>query len=192
MKKDLSDKEIVDLIHSDEKKMVDKAFYYLYSRDYQSIRKFINSNSGTDDCSQEVFQETLIIFFVKVQKGLYKLEGSVGGYLFSIARNLWLKELQKRRLSIFTSIDDGQDYFEEENILVSHKKLKKVLKLLGVSCKRILEDFYFLKQTIAELTEKHGLGSEAAMKNKKYRCLKGLIELVNKNKLERSDFSEND
>ncbi|OEK06685.1 RNA polymerase sigma factor [Roseivirga misakiensis] len=192
MKEVLSDIDIVDLIKSDEKKKVDKAFYNLYSRNYQPIRKFVNSNSGTDSYAEEVFQETLIIFFIKVQKGRYFLDGSIGGYLFSIARNLWLKELKKRRLSIFTSLDDKQDYFEEDDILASHKKLKKVLKLLGDSCKRILEDFYFLKTSMAELTKKYGLGSEAAMKNKKYRCLKGLIELVNKHKLERSDFSENE
>jgi len=189
LRENLSDNDIVDLINSDEKKKVDKAFYHLYGRNYASVKRYIQSNNGTQDDSEEIFQETLIVFFVKVQKNLFKLESSIGAYVFSVARNLWLKELHKRRTSILTSLDDGHDYSEEENILVSHKKLKRVLGLLGDGCQRIIEDFYFLKTSIAQLTDKYGLGSEGATKNKKYRCLKKLIELVNKNKLERSDFS---
>lgn len=192
LSENLSDSEIVDLINSDEKIRVDKAFRQLYKRNYLSINRYIQSNNGAEDDAEEVFQETLIVFFIKVQKGLFRLESSIGAYLYSIARNLWLKELQKRRSLVLASLDDKHDYSEEENILVSHKKLKKVLKLLGESCRNILEDFYFLKSPISQLTEKYGLGSAGATKNKKYRCLKNLIALVRKNKLERSDFSDDE
>ena len=40
-----------------------------------------------------------------------------------------------------------------------------------------------------ELAKIYNLGSEEAARNKKYRCLKKLITLIEKNKLDRSDFS---
>lgn len=189
MREKLSDKEIVDLINTDEKKKIDKAFYYLYRRDYPSVKRYVQSNNGAEDSSEEIFQEALTIFFVKVQKGNFKLESSIGAYLFSVSRNLWLKELQRRRSSILMSLDDKHDYSEEENILVSHRKIKKVLELLDENCRNLLVDFYFLKESVNELRIKYGLGSEGATKNKKYRCLKKLIVLVQKNKLSRTDFS---
>ncbi len=189
MREELSDKEIIDLINTDEKNQVDKAFYHLYKRDYPSVRQYVKANNGTEDSSEEIFQETLIIFFIKVQKGEFKLESSIGGYLFSVSRNLWLKELQKRRSSILISLDDEHDYSDEESILVSHKKIKQLLGLLDENCRNLLVDFYFLKESVNELKTKYGLGSEGATKNKKYRCLKKLTVLVQKNKLNRTDFS---
>jgi len=188
----MSDSEIVDLINSDDNRKVDRAFHYLYKKNYSAVKNFVRMNSGSEDSSAEIFQEALVIFFVKVQKGIFRLESSIGAYLFSVCRNLWLKELQRRRLSVLTTLNTEQDYAEEESILISQKKMRKVLQWLDEGCRQVLIDFYFLKISVAELASKYGLGSEGAAKNKKYRCLKRLIELINKRNLELSDFLGNE
>lgn len=141
------------------------------------------------DEANDLFQDALVIFYVKVRKGEYKSTSSLKTYLFGIARNLWLKELRRRRIAQKHLTVEGDIDFQEELIIQeSQVTIRKVMELINDECKRLLIDFYFEGQSMVQLTDRYGLGSEAATKNKKYRCLQKLISLVKRQKLERSDF----
>ncbi len=165
--------------------------HFLYSQYFHPVKNYVLKNSGNADEADDLFQDALVIFYVKVRKGEYHKTSSLKTYLFGIARNLWLKELRRRRTAHkHLKVEDESDFQEELIIQKSQMTIRKVMELINEECKQLLIDFYFEGKTMASLTTKYGLGSEAATKNKKYRCLQKLISLVKGQKLERSDFRD--
>ncbi|GAB5523918.1 MAG: hypothetical protein Roseis2KO_17900 [Roseivirga sp.] len=189
LSKKTSDNEIIRAVAERDQAAVNSSMKYLYKEHFHAIKSFILKNSGNLDEANDLFQDALVIFYVKVRKGEYRNTSSLKTYLFGIARNLWLKELRRRRIAQkHLSVEDDIDFQEELIIQESQVTIRKVMELINEECKRLLMDFYFEGQSMAQLTNRYGLGSEAAAKNKKYRCLQKLISLVKRQKLERSDF----
>lgn len=169
--------------------MINSSMQYLYQQHFQAIKNFVLKNSGSLAEANDLFQDALVIFYIKVRKGEYRSTSSLKTYLFGIAKNLWLKELRRRRIAQkHLQVEEDVDFQEELIIHESQITIRKVMELINEECKRLLMDFYFDGQSMAQLTTSYGLGSEAATKNKKYRCLQKLIALVKQQKLDRSDF----
>ncbi len=191
MGKKISDSEIIRAIEKQNQAFINSSMHFLYSQYFHPVKNYVLKNSGNADEADDLFQDALVIFYVKVRKGEYRKTSSLKTYLFGIARNLWLKELRRRRTAHkHLKVEDESDFQEELIIQKSQMTIRKVMELINEECKQLLIDFYFEGKTMAGLTIKYGLGSEAATKNKKYRCLQKLISLVKGQKLERSDFRD--
>ena len=50
---------------------------------------------------------------------------------------------------------------------------------LGEKCNQILTYFYYNNYSMKEILERMDYGNEQVLRNKKYKCLKTLINLVN-------------
>jgi len=190
LKKHISDKQVVDAILSQDNTAVNACMQFLYADHFPTIKHFVLKNNGTNEEANDVFQDALVIFYVKIRKGEYLSTSSLKTYLFGISKNLWLKELRKKRTEAkHMTVGDEPGFQEELIIQESQMTIRKVMEHINEECKRLLIDFYYNGQSMSELTVKYGLGSEAATKNKKYRCLQKLINLVKRQKLGKSDFS---
>lgn len=190
MSKKISDGEIVEAIESRDQRRINLVMGYLYTEHFQVVRRFIVKNSGSEAEASDIFQDALVLFYMKVRKAEFQSTSSLKTYLFGIGRNLWLKELRRRRIASRNFIENDEHEYQEELFLqTSQITIRKVMELINEECKRLLMDFYFEGQSMLQLTSKYGLGSESATKNKKYRCLQKLIGLVRQRKLERSDFN---
>lgn len=186
----VNDKEIIRAIEEQNQAVINSSMHLLYAEYFQQVKSFVLKNSGNSDEADDLFQDALVVFYVKVRKGDYRKTSSLRTYLYGIARNLWLKELRRRRIAQkHLKVEDESDFQEELIIQESQMTIRRVMELINKECKQLLIDFYFEGKAMAELTIKYGLGSEAATKNKKYRCLQKLISLVKGQKLDRSDFS---
>ena len=58
------------------------------------------------------------------------------------------------------------------------KLIQSLFEELGESCKRILLLFYFEDLSMKEICEQTEYSSEQVLRNKKYKCMKSLIERV--------------
>ena len=66
----------------------------IYISCYPIIRNMVLKNKGTTDDAKDIFQESLIVLYENVKnKPSFQLDSSVSTYLYSIARNKWLKQL---------------------------------------------------------------------------------------------------
>lgn len=191
MSKEILDKDVIEAIKVGGEDSRNQAFGWLYKRHFKAVLKYVTLNSGLEDDAADVFQDSLVIFYLKVRKGEYQYESNIGTYLFAVARNLWLKKLRKARFDLSKLQLDQSYTFDEESIIQnSQLTIREALEHVGVTCKHLLIDFYYNKKSMAELMEIHGLGSNEATRNKKYRCMQRLIAFVKKNKIKRSDFSD--
>ncbi len=156
----------------------DRILQVIYRQYYQTIVNLVMNNNGSLQEAKDIYQETLIIFYEKVKDENFELNCKLKTYLYSISRNLWLKQLQhKKRFT--NSISDSEEYLEipweeagkkEDQYQAMHTALES----LGEPCRSILKDFYMHSQSMEEITEKFGYTNADNAKNQKYKCLKRL------------------
>ena len=193
--KKYEDAELIAAIK--DKKKLDDAILFIYQQYSETISSFITNNGGSQQDADDVFQETVMAFIDTVQKGNYRMEAGIKTFLLAISKNLWYKEIKKK---------DRSDYREKvfeisrgsEEIDVSHdisdremkKELRELLDKLGESCKKILMLFYFENLSMREIVDHLHYENEQVVRNKKYKCLKELTELVKANPQVAKQISE--
>ena len=72
---------------------------------YYRIESYVVANHGSKSDAEDKFHDAIIVLFSKIEKGSFKLNKNgisnpiylIGGFLLAVTRNLWLKELRKRK-----------------------------------------------------------------------------------------------
>ncbi|KKL46832.1 hypothetical protein LCGC14_2341620 [marine sediment metagenome] len=157
---------------------------YIYKNHYPSVHHFIITNSGSSDDAKDIFQESIIVIYRKVKEQQhFLLNSSFKTFIYSIARNLWLKHLRAIKQQ-GQKIQDQQTYLElkEEPFKVGNDDLKmslyqKYFKLLPEDCQNIL------KLTARDIPQKEiaqalNFKSEGYVKKRKHNCKDKLIEMI--------------
>jgi RNA polymerase sigma factor (sigma-70 family) len=159
--------------------------WYLYKKSIASISKYVKSNSGNTQDAEDILQEALLTFWQKACDPNFRLTSLPTTYIFAIAKNLWLKALEKRKtISNPNNINTTDDFLDnlEDKIITEEKFtiIDKAYKLLGENCKEILKQYYFLKLSMQEIATKLNYANANVAKAKKHQCLSQLRELCNK------------
>lgn len=162
--------------------------HQLYNGYSGVVIAYVLNNQGSQQDGEDVFQETLIAFIDLVKSGKFRGEASLQTTFVSIARNIWLNEVKKRR-----SLDTRGKIFEttrqqEEddpvNQLVQREMSEQflaVLGRLGEGCKTLLTLVYFENLSFKEILARLHYENEQTIRNKKYKCMKELTDLVRDN-----------
>jgi RNA polymerase sigma factor (sigma-70 family) len=120
--------------------------------------------------------------FQKVREGNFKLTCTLGTYVYSVSKYLWLKELSKRK---WVEVSDESDKMEDidQDIVVINEKNERMLffyecfEKLSEDCRKVLK--YFSEgMSIAEITSTMGYKSEQHTRNRRYRCKQTLVSSV--------------
>lgn len=173
------DEIIQGILNSDE-----QIISSVYKENYQVIRQFINTNSGNDDDSADIFQETMMVIYRKAKEGKLNLFVSFGTYFYSVAKRLWYDELRKRKLKKLIpefqeiEVTEENDDFQNEILYNErHKLVWKYFERLTSDCKKIIK-LFIDDCSIAEITNIMQFNSEQHTKNRRLRCKNRLIALI--------------
>lgn len=163
----------------------ESALEYLYQKYYRMMINLVTSNSGTEYEAKDIYQEALIVLWQKAVSGNLVLTSKLSTYLYSICKNLWRKELdRKSRLSSETQ--DSTEYMEhdrDERV----KIIRDCIAQLGDTCQKVLTFYYFDGMSMNDIAERLNFSSTDTAKTKKYKCKKRLDQLV-KSMYKASDF----
>jgi RNA polymerase sigma factor (sigma-70 family) len=161
--------------------------HQLYKQYSGMVIAYIITNQGSQQDGEDVFQEALIAFINLVKSGKFRGEASLQTTFVSIARNIWLNEQRKRK-----SLDTRGKVFENArqqeadpaSLLLQREVSEQFLTLmarLGDSCKSLLTMVYYENLSNKEILERTHYESEQVIRNKKYKCMKELTELIKDN-----------
>jgi len=160
-----------------------KIINHLYSVNFRTIRHLVVSNNGNESDAQDVFQETLVVLFSKVRREELELTCSLSTYLYSIARNIWIKELSKRKRKP-ESLENDELFVNTDHSIIDIIELNERLLLyrdkfeeLSDDCKKVLRMF-LNNVPIKEITSLMGYSSDQHTKNRRFRCKKSLIQRI--------------
>lgn len=161
---------------------------YLYEELFPGIEKFVNSNSGSDNDAQDIFQEAIIIIYQKATNGKIELSSSFKAYFFGVCKNLWLKKL--------TSVGGGEvtlDESNESNELTFDSDLTEELNIdkdvlmmalyqkhfleLSEECQKLMK-LSLQKVSYKEIAKVLGLVNENYAKTRKFMCKEKLKKKI--------------
>lgn len=164
-----------------------KAIKELYKVAYPSCANMIANNSGSEEDARDLFQEAILVFIKKLQLPDFKLTAQPKTYIYAVCRNLWLKQLQKRKKTKGSiQIDDPNNLIpliqvdgieEKKEIEVKHELISEILGQANEDCKELLISFYFKKMPLKEIAKAMDYSS-GFVKVKKKRCMDALKKKV--------------
>jgi len=159
---------------------------YIYKQYYYSINYFIRKNQGDEDDANDIFQEAIIIIYRKIKENdLIFEKGSFKGYLFSVCRFLWLKQLENRRIEK-EKLNESLPYHEDlydDNLSELVKKNEKYglyqrhFGELSTDCQKLLQ-LFFEKVSLKDIATVMGYKSEKYAKKRKFKCKELLVNRI--------------
>lgn len=178
------DSELVANLRSRQR--MDETIRAIYRNHFDSLSWYVMNNSGSRQDAEDVFQEMMVNFIDLVQKDKFRGESTVKTFLFSLNRHIWLNELKRRgrALAREEKFEKGQDRVEADtgHMIADRESRQQVIKLveeLGDTCKKILLLFYYENLSMREILETMHYENEQVVRNKKYKCLKQLEQMLN-------------
>jgi len=177
------DKEILEAIQSGQN---GKVLNFLYKTSLPKISQYICANNGDEQEAKDIFQDAVISLFTTVKMGKFDTSKDIRGFLYFVARNLWINRIKRRNKQI--DILDIDDPVLEETpfaIITSAEKKEKideVLSILGSSCQQILKYVIYDNLSMKEIAERMEFANETVAKSTHYRCKQKLVDMLSKNK----------
>lgn len=183
LNRNLPDTELVANLRAG--KSIDESIKAIYRNHFESLCWYIMNNSGSRQDAEDVFQEVVLSFIDLVQKDKFRGESTVKTFLFSLNRHTWLNELKRRgrALAREEKYERGQDKTEMDagHYIADREGKAEVTRLvgeLGETCRKILLLFYYENLSMREILETLHYENEQVVRNKKYKCLKQLEQMI--------------
>lgn len=157
----------------------------IYKENFPLIKKLVLANHGDEEDARDIYQETFIVFYEKLQQADFMLTCAISTYLYSVARNLWLKRLRKLQYDGVLKLKETMDAEEVDEDVETHLVkeqflgcVEQSLEQLGDPCTTILKDFFYNKMSMEEIALKFGYTNADNAKNQKYKCFNRFKKLV--------------
>ena len=178
MKAEINEKLLLQGLARNDKKAVET----IYKENYNMVQALVINNNGSSEDAKDIFQETIIVLYEKVQSGTFELNCQIKTFVYSVSRRLWLKRLlQQNRVSLsdgneeIVSVDEDVEEHDRRNM--EFAMMEKAMSGLGEPCKSLLEAFYMQKRTMQEIAGSFGYTNAENAKDQKYKCLMRLKKL---------------
>lgn len=154
----------------------------IYEQSFYGIKQFVLQNKGNSEDAEDVFQKALLQIAVRLKKEKFEIKSSFEGFLYTVCRNLWRRELNKRKNRV-TNNEVIEQVSEERDTALSYLEIKKQelfvekLGMLSENCRNIL-NLFFAKVPYAEILATTEYNSETVIRQRVFKCKKKLTELI--------------
>lgn len=176
---DINDSEIIEAFRTDNKSVMHR-FYKMH---FAMVSHFVIYNGGTEQEAKDVYQEAIIAIYEKINERSLVLNCKLKTYLYSVCRNLWLKQISKKG-KFAGRIEDLEEYLpmEEDNGAEIEKNhhfeiMNNSMLQIGEPCFTLLNDFYIHKMNMNDIAEKFGYTNADTAKTQRYKCMNRLKKI---------------
>lgn len=161
----------------------------LYILNYPKIENFVLKNNGNKAQAKDLFQEAFIVFWKNIKEGKFTVQNNsnLHGYLYTISKNKWMDYLRsssyKKTVNDSTVIEfntTDEHLTDNDDDILKEKRLENIMlafKDLGEPCKSLLKMFYYEKKSLSHIATVLNV-KENTIRNKKYRCMNTLRNMV--------------
>jgi len=171
--KKFSDINIIEGVRNQD----DKILNWLYDTYFQTVKKYVLSNSGSEEDVSDVFQDTIIVLYNQITADNLNLTTDLKGYFFGIARNVWNAQLRKKQKTVELEIDLPEEDTEEQFDPILERIISRVFQKLKPDQQLVL-NLFSEGNSYEEIATKMNLKNEIYARRKKYLCKEALLELV--------------
>ena len=155
---------------------------HLYGTIFPKTVSYIKKNNGSYEDSEEIFQDALFQLIARAKIKGVQINGSFDGYIYTVCKNLWLKELNKRKKKVRNDLVFERVDKEEEHVnsILNQERwdlFEEKITMLRKNCKEILKA-YFKKMPYKEMVIKFSYANENTAFQRVYKCKKKLMSLI--------------
>ncbi len=153
----------------------------VYTSCFPMIRSMVFKNSGSVDDARDIFQEAIIVLYQNSSRENFELNVGTCTYLYSIARNKWLKHIRdhvkKNSLDDTDELQDDKTFADDDEQKQRQRLLIKHLANLGEKCQNIIK-LYFEGVPGEEIAKQLEFSSYEYYRVAKNRCIENLKKLI--------------
>ncbi|CAL2060987.1 sigma-70 family RNA polymerase sigma factor [Tenacibaculum sp. 190524A05c] len=159
-----------------------KVISKIYDVNFKQVKRFIVQNKGNAEDAEDIFQKALLQIAVRHKKDGIQINTSFDGFLFTVCKNLWRRELNthKKRVTNNEVIELVSEAKDNANAIIEQKRQELFIEMLdriSENCKMILS-LFFAKTTYAEIVANTEYTSETVVRQRVFKCKKKLTELI--------------
>jgi DNA-directed RNA polymerase specialized sigma24 family protein len=162
-------------------------FMSLYKKAFPAVARYIARMGGSLEEAQDVFQDTLVIYYEKVTSAQAEVIVNEKGYLLGIAKKLWV---QHYNACSKTQPLDDLDMETAPDEQPASGKLMRYLETTGKKCMDLLRAYYYDGLRVGDVATLFGYSGTHSATVAKYKCLEKVRETVKQNSLSYADFIE--
>jgi DNA-directed RNA polymerase specialized sigma24 family protein len=164
-------------------------FHDLYESIFPIVARFIAKRGGSFEDAKDIFHDSLVILYEKVNEGNFSPDVSEERYLIGIAKHLWLRKFkddsQKVGLDdIEKNISIPDDYFD-----TTQNRLVSLLELTGRKCVELLRAFYYDHLSLKDIRSMFRFSTVHSASAQKYKCIEKLRNTVQERSMNYEDFA---
>jgi DNA-directed RNA polymerase specialized sigma24 family protein len=162
-------------------------FMALYKKAFPNVAHYVARMGGSLEEAQDIFQDTLVIYYEKIISAPNNTVVSESAYLLGIAKNLWLRRYKAENKN--KSFDD----FDIEAIPDKEPAADKLLYYLetaGKKCMELLKAYYYDNLKVDNIATLFGYSGTHSATVAKYTCLEKVRETIKEKSLTYADFIE--
>jgi len=169
--KRFSQKEIIRAIKSNDTEFIES----IYNENYPGIKAYINSNSGNNHDAQEIVQKGIVHICKKASENKLNIKKDLNALLFSICKNMWLKDLERRRKEIKNKTGIIEHFYNEHATIKDPDEMElfdlfeKHLNNLKPTCQKVLR-MHFKGISYKDMAVLLNINSANYLKSLKFKC----------------------
>jgi len=148
----------------------------LYQKSFPQVRKFVLQNNGSVFDAEDIFQKALLQIAVRYKKDKFEIKSTFEGYLYTVCKNLWRRELNKsKRMVTNYTVDEQGDNNDSHDMAMAALEQKKwdlfseTLEALSENCKKVLQ-LFFSKVSYSEMVKRLNYSSETVARQRVFKC----------------------
>ncbi|WP_299107085.1 sigma-70 family RNA polymerase sigma factor [uncultured Tenacibaculum sp.] len=158
----------------------------IYKNNLPKVKSFVLKNNGNMEDAEDIFQKALLQISMRYKKEKFTITTSFDGYLFTVCKNLWRRELNKHKNRVTNSeiVELANEDRENSLALVEQKRQElfiEKMKEISENCRQILFMF-FAKTSYAEIVAATEYNSETVVRQRVFKCKKKLTEIIKADK----------
>jgi len=154
----------------------------IYNRNLKKVISFVLKNNGNIDDAKDIFQKALLQLAVRYKKEKFEIHFAFDAYLFTVCKNLWRRELNKKK-SMVTKSDLIEPLDEAKNIALAALEqqrwelFQEALNRLSNNCQEVLK-LFFNKISYQQIVQTFNYNSETVARQRVFKCKQKLIGFV--------------
>ncbi|GAA4276850.1 RNA polymerase sigma factor [Aquimarina mytili] len=156
----------------------------IYQKSFPAVVAFVKKNNGTFQDAEEIFQDALFQLTVRFKVRRFEIKSTFEGYLFTVCRNLWRKELNNRKKMVRNDgvVELVSEEHKHSSFILEQERwelFEEKIAQLSENCMKLLKE-YFNKVSYSIIVEKFNYSSENVAFQRVFKCKKRLAELIKK------------
>ena len=146
------------------------------------VLRYVQSQGGSEQDGQDVFEESFLIFERQTRTGHYRGESSLETFFHGIARWKWrtMQRNNKPTKGLETISELPGEPHTPEKILISEERriiLSGLMTLVGERCQKLISLFQ-LNYSMREIRDMQGYSSDQVAANEVHNCREKLKKII--------------